>query len=67
MYRAREGEGKQESTDLVSAISEVNPEVEHFDTREALEKELTEIVTKDDVLLIMGAGDVTELASDLTK
>ncbi len=67
VYRAREGKGTKESTDLATTIAETNQQATHFETKEGLEEHLKNSICKDDVLLVMGAGDVTELASELTK
>jgi len=46
---------------------EFTPNSTYADSLEAAEKVLRKTVTKEDVVVIMGAGDVTLLASSLVK
>ncbi len=52
---------------LVEKIKEHNIEAEYFHTLEAAALSVKEIVGKDDVVLVMGAGDVTKVSTLLTK
>ncbi len=54
-------------TQLVEAIKKKREHVKAFDSFEEVIAYLKESVVKDDVVLVMGAGDVTKMASLLTK
>lgn len=55
------------SRELAVKTLEVNPNVQYVATVEEVENQLRQVLSKDDVLVVMGAGDVTKLADNLTK
>lgn len=68
IYRARDkAEQTVSSEKLQVAITGTNPAAKYFDTKEAVESYLEGTTTAGDVIVVMGAGDITELASDLVK
>ncbi len=54
-------------TKLVTAIQEKNPSALALDTFDEVIRDITDTVGDTDVVLVMGAGDVTRIASELTK
>ena len=52
-------------TKLVETIKEKNPDATAFDTFEEVVEELKKTATADNVILVMGAGDVTEVTKKL--
>jgi len=68
IYAAREkNESGVSSKELSVKSLEFTPNSTYADSLEAAEKVLRKTVTKEDVVVIMGAGDVTLLASSLVK
>jgi UDP-N-acetylmuramate--alanine ligase len=67
VYAARAEEGyTATSEDIVERLKEGGVNAEHFMTREAAAQSVADAVGKDDVVLVMGAGDVTKIARLLT-
>lgn len=63
IYAAREEDpGDISSDQLARAIGEVHKHTTYLKTFEAAEKEIVEHTSEEDVVLVMGAGDITELA-----
>ena len=54
-------------TELRDAIQERNPNVLALDAFDEVVKELRNSLNSSDVLVVMGAGDVTKIAGELTK
>lgn len=52
---------------LVEKIKDNNTEAEYFYTLEAAAQAIKDTVSKDDVVIVMGAGDVTKVAKILTN
>ncbi len=66
IYPAREEDkGEVSSEDLVKAIKKNGTEAKFFHTQDALALEIKETVGKEDVVIIMGAGEITDLAKKL--
>ena len=68
VYDARDT-GKQGVTGetLAEAVAKTNSGTAYIESFDDVVSELKSSVTADDVVLIMGAGDVTEVAAELTK
>ncbi|MFM2381487.1 MAG: UDP-N-acetylmuramate--L-alanine ligase, UDP-N-acetylmuramate--alanine ligase [Candidatus Parcubacteria bacterium] len=68
VYAARSEEGyTKTSEDIVSELKSAGVDAEHFMTHEACALAVKELVGSDDVVLVMGAGDVTKIASALVE
>lgn len=68
IYAARKEEGYEiESDQIVEALIEKGVSSEYFMTLKAAALSVSESVSKDDVVLVMGAGTVTQVAHDLTN
>lgn len=68
IYAARKEEGYDvASGNIVQALHEQSVVAKDFLTLEAAALEVQETVSKDDVVLVMGAGDVGRVATILTK
>lgn len=52
---------------LLEALLKKNVTAKAFETFSEVIKEVKNSVSKDDVVVVMGAGDITQVASDLTK
>lgn len=52
---------------LVEKIKDNNTEAEYFYTLEAAAQAIKDTVSKDDVVIVVGAGDVTKVATILTN
>lgn len=68
VYDARDT-GKQgvDGEALANAIKEKNPEAQYADSFDDIITDLKTTAKSDDVVLIMGAGDVTKIAAELTR
>jgi UDP-N-acetylmuramate--alanine ligase len=67
IYVARKEEGyTKTSEDIAHALNEKGIIAEHFLTLDAAALAVKESVSKDDVVVVMGAGDITKIASQLT-
>lgn len=68
VYAARKEEGSEikDSEDIVAALHSQGKEAELFLTLDAAALAIKESVSKDDVVLVMGAGSITKVAADLT-
>lgn len=67
IYAARKEEGyTKTSEDIVHELVSGGTDAEHFMTLNAAALSIKETVTVDDVVLVMGAGDVTQVANTLT-
>lgn len=62
LYAAREASGNDVSSELLA--SQINGAM-YFDTFDAIKLYLKEILCQGDLLLIMGAGDITKLANSI--
>jgi UDP-N-acetylmuramate--alanine ligase len=68
IYAARaEDRAGINTEDLVADLTKVGTEAQLFHTHAAAALEIKETVGNGDVVLIMGAGDVTQVAGELTK
>lgn len=68
IYRARnEDTSGVSSEELVEAIKQKGTEAIYFETHEAAALKVKEITQKDGVVLVMGAGDVTEVSTLLVS
>jgi UDP-N-acetylmuramate--alanine ligase len=68
IYAARAEEGYTATSEaIVGELKERGVDAEHFLTREAAAEEAADSVGPNDVVLVMGAGDVTKIAQLLTK
>lgn len=68
IYAARKEEGYvTASDDLVQSLNEHGTDSELFLTREACALALRETISKDDVVLVMGAGDISLVATLLVQ
>ena len=68
IYAAREtNESGVSSEQIIEKITESGTSAEHFHTLEAATLNIRESVSNDDVVVVMGAGDVTKIASNLTN
>ena len=66
IYPARaEDQSGISAEDLVSELEEKGTDAEHFHTHKAVALEIKETVDGDDVVLVMGAGDVTKVGNVL--
>ncbi|MDQ5889827.1 MAG: UDP-N-acetylmuramate--alanine ligase [Patescibacteria group bacterium] len=66
IYAAREmDDGSVSSLDIVRGLKDKNKEVYYFDNFEAVAGHLKGNLTPDEVILVMGAGDITNLSNDL--
>ena len=68
IYAAREvNESGVSHTKLVQALKEKNIDATAFDTFEETEHALKSALSEKDLVLVMGAGDITHIAETLTK
>lgn len=68
VYAARKEEGyTKTSEDITNALKDSGIEAEHFVTLEAAALAVKESVSKDDVVVVMGAGSVSKVAELLTN
>lgn len=68
IYAARKEEGyTKTSVDIVDSLRQQGVNAEHFMTLDAAALAIKESVSKDDIVLVMGAGDVSKIASNLTS
>lgn len=68
IYAAREENTFGVSAEqLVDRIKENNIEADNFYTLEAVAQQIKDSVSKDDVVIVMGAGDVTKVSKILTN
>lgn len=68
VYAARAEEGyTKTSEDIAEALLKAGIDAKHFLTLEAAALEVSESVRADDVVLVMGAGDVGTIAKTLTQ
>lgn len=68
IYAARKEEGyTKTSEDIIFALKAAGTASEHFQTLEAAALAISESVGADDVVLVMGAGDVSKVAKILTN
>ncbi len=68
VYDARDtGKSGATGESLAEAVKTHNPDTAYFENFDDIVKELKNSVTKNDVVLVMGAGDVTKIAAELTK
>lgn len=68
VYAARSEEGyTKTSEDIAVALTANNIAAEYFLTLDAAAQAITDSVSKDDVVVVMGAGDVTKIAAALTN
>jgi UDP-N-acetylmuramate--alanine ligase len=68
VYDARDtGKSGATGESLAEAVKKQNPDAAYFENFEDIVTELQNTVTADDVVLVMGAGDVTKIAVELTK
>jgi len=66
VYKAREADDKEVTSEKLQVkISGKNPDVKHFETHSEVVDYLKSTITKDDVLLLMGAGDITAVSGEL--
>ncbi len=66
IYAAREGNPTGiSSRELAVKAMEFNPQVSYVPTYEAAVASLSNLADKDSVILVLGAGDITTLATDL--
>ena len=66
-YAARAVGGSHDSTKkLAEKIQEKHKNVEYIEDFEYITKRVKELVTEEHLILVMGAGDITEVAKDLT-
>ncbi len=66
IYAARKEEGYDvSSADIVQILNEEGIDAEYFLTLDACALEIKESVSKDDVVLVMGAGDVSIVAQQI--
>ena len=67
IYAAREENTSGVSSEqLVDALKEKGTDAQFFHTFEAAAEAVRESVSQDDAVLVMGAGDVTNIAGSLT-
>ena len=65
-FKAREADDKEVTSEKLQVkISGKNPDVKHFETHSEVVDYLKSTITKDDVLLLMGAGDITAVSGEL--
>lgn len=68
IYAARKEEGyTKTSLDIAEALKQKGVEAVHYMTLEAAALAVEESVSNDDVVLVMGAGDISKVAAILTK
>lgn len=68
IYEAREEKKSDvDSHSLCVAVTGKNPHAKYFETIDEVVKNIHETVTKDDLVLIMGAGPIAVLAKELSK
>lgn len=68
IYAARKEEGYEiESDEIVTALLKNGVPAEYCMTLDSASLSVKEVVSKDDVVLVMGAGDVTKVAQALVK
>jgi len=66
VYAARKEEGYTKTSEhIADALVRMGKDARHFMTLEAAALEVKESVSKEDVVLVMGAGDISKLASSL--
>ena len=52
---------------MAKTLSKEGRSAEYYDTFEEIERRTKDIATNFDMVLVMGAGDVTQVATDLTN
>ncbi|MCA9366491.1 UDP-N-acetylmuramate--L-alanine ligase [Candidatus Kaiserbacteria bacterium] len=67
VYDARDTGGGVTGERLAVAVKEKNPNTEYFEKFDDIVANLKETIIKDDVVLVVGAGDVSSVATNLTK
>jgi len=68
IYKAREADDTEVSSEKLQVrISGKNPDVKHIATHDEVVNYLKDTITKDDILLLMGAGDINTVATELMK
>lgn len=68
VYDARDtGKSGATGESLAEAVKQRNPDTVYFENFDDIVTELRNTVTEGDVVLVMGAGDVTKIAAELTK
>lgn len=68
IYKAREADDKEVTSEKLQVkISGKNPDVKHLETHSEVVEYLKKTINKDDVLLLMGAGDITSVSTELMK
>jgi UDP-N-acetylmuramate--alanine ligase len=68
IYAAREIDTKSVSSEKLAAkIRDAGGSAEGYTSLDSITKTLTSTLTSDDVVLVMGAGDITKVADELTK
>lgn len=66
IYAAREeNQGDVSSQQIVTELQKLDKEAIHFETPEAAALEIKETVSSDDVVIVMGAGNVTQISNQL--
>ncbi len=66
VYAAREmDDGSVSSLDIIDGLKAINKTTYYFDNFEAVKNHIKDNIGKDQVILVMGAGDITNLANDL--
>lgn len=66
IYAAREeNDGAVSSEQLAEKIREINPRAEYFETFDEIIARIKQSASTEDVVLVMGAGDITEVATRL--
>ncbi len=68
VYDARDtGKSGATGESLAEAVKQQNPDTAYFENFDDIVTELRNTVTEGEVVLVMGAGDVTKIAAELTK
>lgn len=68
VYDARDtGKSGATGESLAEAVKQQNPDTAYVENFDDIVTELRNTVTEGDVVLVMGAGDVTKIAAELTK
>lgn len=68
VYDARDtGKSSATGESLAEAVKKQNPDTAYFEHFDDIVTELQNTITENDVVLVMGAGDVTKIAAELTK
>ncbi len=68
IYKAREVDDKEVTSEKLQVkISGKNPDVKHFETHDEVVNYLKKSVSKEDVVLLMGAGDITVVSTELME